>query len=356
MAPSPEAPSSGRSLDLLADTAGAFADAAGRSGEVVERSVRIAGHHIRLRFAGAAMVSALTRALAHLQPADGDPDLVVEIWDSASVGGNAPPSLPGKPEGTPDGVRILYDEGPVQAVYLPSERSLSLIDASSGRAWFWTADADGIPHWERAAPLRYILNSWLGAQGQHVVHAGAIAGRDGGVLLVGKGGSGKSTTALTCVQAGFSYAGDDYSLVSARPPTAHALYGSGKLHAHHVTRFPDLMPSVDNVDRLSEEKALIFVASDALGRFDDSFPIRAVAVPRVTGQAETRFSRASPAEALAALAPSSLFLMPGASATTMAAMADLLRQTPCYRLDLGTNLHDIPSAVRNLLASTSERD
>lgn len=348
-------PPTERSDHLVAETAQAFSAAAERAGEVPQRSFSIAGCGVLLRFAGPALMDSLTRALSHLPPCDGEPDLVVDVWDSASTGASEPPSLPGRPEGTPEGVRILYHEDPVQAVYLPSERSLSVVDDSSGRAWFWTADAAEVPHWERAAPARYILNGWLGARGRHVMHAGAVAEKDAGLLLVGKGGSGKSTTALTCVQAGFSYAGDDYALVSTDPPMAHALYSSGKLHAHHVTRFPELLHAVDNKSRLDEEKAVLFVDSHSPERLREGFPIRAVAVPRVTHQPETRFGPASAAEALTALAPSTVFLMPGSSAGQLSAMAELLRQTPCYRLELGTDLAAIPDVVRELLASASRR-
>src|SRR5579862_458083 len=56
--------------------------------------IRLAGHSIRLEFAGPAMLAAQTLALAHLQvPADEGPvDAVLQIWDSVSTGvANVPP-------------------------------------------------------------------------------------------------------------------------------------------------------------------------------------------------------------------------------------------------------------------------
>lgn len=345
--------SSRQPFDLVAETARAFSSAAERAGDVVQRSFMVAGCGVRLRFAGPALVDAITRALSHPPPCEEEPELVIEVWDSASTSAGEPPPLPGCPEGTPEGVRILYHEKAVQAVYLPAERRLSMVDSSSGRAWFWTADAAEMPHWERAAPLRYVLNGWFGPRGHHLLHAGAVADMGAGLLVVGKGGSGKSTTALTCVQAGFSYTGDDYSLVTTQPPTAHPLYSSGKLHAPHVMRFPQLLHAVENKKHLDEEKAVMFVDSHASDLLQGSFPIRAVAVPRVAGRPETSFASAPAAEALMALAPSTVFLMPGSSETQMSAMAELLSQTPCYRLELGTDLATIPGVVRELLGDAA---
>ena len=36
------------------------------------------------------------------------------------------------------------------------------------------------------------------------VHAGAVGNKNGGILLVGKGGSGKSSTALACLKSDFT--------------------------------------------------------------------------------------------------------------------------------------------------------
>ena len=54
----------------------------------------------------------------------------------------------------------------------------------------------------------------LGKHKQQVVHAASVGTKDGAVLIVGKGGSGKSTSALACLNAGMYYLGDDYTLIS----------------------------------------------------------------------------------------------------------------------------------------------
>jgi hypothetical protein len=64
---------------------GAFEDAARALG-TVERTYRLAGRTIAMRFAGDALVPHLTPAFEHLAAAPGPADLEVCIWDTVSSG------------------------------------------------------------------------------------------------------------------------------------------------------------------------------------------------------------------------------------------------------------------------------
>ncbi|MCA1554990.1 MAG: serine kinase, partial [Chloroflexi bacterium] len=110
------------------------------------------------------------------------------------------------------------------------------------------------------ASLLPLLNWWLSAEQQQVVHAAAV-GRDGaGVLLVGPNHSGKSTAALACLTAGFEFAGDDHVLLGMKTQlSAHCLYSSAKLKPSQVQTFPDLSAALSNVANLDSEKALPFL-------------------------------------------------------------------------------------------------
>jgi hypothetical protein len=59
---------------------------------------------------------------------------------------------------------------------------------------------------------------------------------------------------------------------------------------------------------------------------------------------------ASPAAGLAALAPSTIFQLPGAGKEAFQAMGQLVRQVPCYQLNLGTDIGEIPEVILELLA------
>ena len=170
-----------------------------------------------------------------------------------------------------------YERDGVQA--LNRWRSLSVLDVESDEAWFWAPTPDAIPSWKAAAPLRAILHWWLGRRGILQLHGCEVGTLDGGVLLVGRGGSGKSTTSLACSTAGLRYAGDDY----VRSPRIHsrgctASTPPGKLEDHQLARFPGLGGAVGNPGREAGEKAVVYVEEAAPGRAIAGFPLRAILV------------------------------------------------------------------------------
>jgi hypothetical protein len=228
------------------------------------------------------------------------------------------------------------------------------MDTGSAVALWWIQDASQVPYYETASPLRTILAWWARGLGYQVVH-GAVAGdARGGVLIAGKGGSGKSTTSLACLEAGLLYAGDNNVVIAEAPvPLAYSLYSSATLEPHHILRFPRLLPGIQNTCRLDTEKALLLVGQMYPDRIAVELPVRAILLPRVAGRPETRLTPASPAAALAALAPSSIFSLPGAGSGSFSALARFVRTIPCYVLELGTELDGIAAAVSGLLSRSA---
>lgn len=331
------------------ETDALFTAAVGAAG-IIERPMVIAGLPVRLRYAGPAMLERLGGSFTHLAAPDVDEDaLIVDIWDSASTGVPGPPLL-GAPL-SPDGIGPIYyyEEGDVRA--LSRWDTLSVLDFARRRAWFWTQDPAGLRSWDWASPLRAILHWWLGHRGILQVHGGAVGSAAGGVLVVGRGGSGKSTTTLSCFNSGLRYAGDDFvGMVVDPAPWVHSLYSSGKLEPHHLERFPKLAAAVANPVRSTEDKVIVFATDAAPGVPVDGFPLRAVLVPRVVAiEPETRIVPTTPAAALAALAPSTIFQLHPPQPDGLARMAALVRRVPCFSLELGSDVSRIPEAILALL-------
>ena len=80
------------------------------------------------------------------------------------------------------------------------------------------------------------------------------------------------------------------------------------------------------------------------------FPLRAILVPRRTGRQETTVSEASSAAALQALAPSTIFQLPGAGDEAFRLLSEVCRQLPCYFLNLGTDRAAIADAIAGVTA------
>ncbi len=250
-----------------------------------------------------------------------------------------------------------YTAGNLRAAFAPDTGVLELLNLERGLGFYWLRDARHLPDHFRAAPLMTILHWWLGSRGQQFVHAAAVGTRLGGVLLAGRGGSGKSTTALACLAAGLSYASDDYCLVAARPaPCVWSLYCSGKLDAESLRRLPCFSSCIDNPERNPGEKAVLMLHGAFPERIITGFPLRAVLLPRVTGRKDTILRSTSPAEGLTALAASTIFQLCGAGQDAFQRMAELLRLVPCYRLELGTEVSQVQQAILQLVAGKGARN
>jgi len=331
--------------DRLEGLATSFA----RAGDVVAQEYVVGGSRVSLRFASAALRERLAPAFAHLAaPPSGEPELTVHLWDSASAGMEPPPRPPAA-SGEAAGALYHFHEPPLRGAYQAAFEALSVLDADAGVAWYWVADARGLPSWEQACPIRQLLFWWLAPRGYLQVHGAAVGKPEGGVLIVGPAGSGKSTTALACLGSDLLYAGDDYVAVRLEPsPQVASLYNSGKLDPAHLhERLPQLLPVAD---RLDDEKAILYVERHFPRQTTSGFPLAALLVPAVRPDGrEPRVVSASRATAFAALGPSTMFQLHTAGAGELATLSSLVARVSCYTLELGSDLSAVPETISGLL-------
>lgn len=341
--------------DRRVELSESFDSAAASVGSMPVR-LAIAGGSVSLECAGPVIRERLARAFAHLE-IDSAPatDLTIRLWDSRSSG-SEPPPLPDVPPDPALGALYHFDEPPLRASYQPGLETLSVLDAEAGVAWHWVGDAYALPYWEQACPIRQLLFWWLGGRGYLQVHGGSVGTENGGVLLVGRAGSGKSTSALACLRSELLYAGDDYVAVCVEPaPRVQSLYNSGKLEPDHVRGLlPHLLPALANRDRLDVEKAVLYVHEEFPKQATQGFPLRAIVVPSVRAeQREPRIVRTGRAAAFAALAPSTMVQLHTAGSDAWAMMSTLTESVPCYGLELGSDIDAIPHAIADFLAGLS---
>ena len=333
---------------------------------VVDKSYRIADYNVRLRFAGPALVPIIDPALAHLAASDvAEPDYTIELFDSASTGTPMPLLVASL-------IALLrlrwwehlhnrreikgYHGDTVQAVFHLGPDILSVLDSAASRAVYWVEDARQIPYYERGYPVTNLLNWWLGQHGRLVVHAAAIVHEPGGVLLPGKGVSGKSTTTLACAASDLGILGDDYCAIDRATCRAYSLYNTVKLKASEdVLRFAHLESFARNVERVGEgddrERSMVFLHRHFPGKMVAGMPLKAILIPRITGRPETTITPGSAAAALKALAPSTIFQLAGNERPAFQALAHLVRIIPTFEIGLGTSIADIPVAIREFLGA-----
>jgi hypothetical protein len=286
--------------------------------------------------------------------------LTVCLWDNAATKDPMPPfpweeNAPIIPdiESSNDGTNpvIYFKDERIRGAYQIGSKTLSMLDSKHGVAIFWTPDIEKISYYERSAPLRTIFQWWASQSGLQLIHAGAVGNSEGGVLVVGEGGSGKSTTALACLRSELSYVSDDYCLLDmTHHPWAHGVYSSAKIDEQGIQRFPYLSSVIENKERLDEEKGIIFLNRHWPEKISRGFPVRALLVPRITKSEKTCLVAASPRNVLMALAPSTMFQLRGARQEDLTYMANLTRIIPGFFLNLGKDVENVPHLILDLLS------
>ena len=296
------------------------ADRAARAvGGYEDRCFRIADHVMRLRCAGRRLASYLAGSMSHLEIAPAAPaDLTVNAWADG-------PS----PCADHAGFR-RWSGGDGLSFVQWGEGSLSGLDATRDAGHLWVQSLDR-PVDVGVAPVSPILSAWLPSRGLLHAHAGAVGHRDGCVLLAAPSGQGKSTTALACVENGLGYLGDDACLLRADPrPTAYSLY-----------RLAQSLPGEGaprKAIRHMEDRVMVSEA-----------PLRAIAIVEPSGLRGSRTAVASAAEAVGAIAPSSMLRLPAPREAVLRGLARIAATVPCHRLEAGTDAAGLAAAVRALL-------
>jgi hypothetical protein len=335
-------------FDSLLNT---FQGACKQSGGVVDQFITLGEYTVRLSFAGPALVSLFTRALRHLftEPVH-DPSFNVCFWDSASTGTTMPrPPWPNEAYGVQGEIQG-YNTDTIRTVFQPGVNALHMLHHGRSVALYWVATPEQVPYWEASFPMRTILHWWLADKPYQPIHSAAVGRPEGGVLIAGKSGSGKSTSTMACLSSDLLYLGDDYVMVRTdAKPAVYSLYNTAKLDAEAMERFPRLRHAISNPTSLDTEKALIFLHDFFPEKFVRAFPLKAILVPVITGLKDTRLKRANPGASLMAIAPTTVFHLQGASRELFQKLSRLVKQVPSYTLELGTDLSQIPATISAVL-------
>jgi hypothetical protein len=112
---------------------------------------------------------------------------------------------------------------------------LKVFDQKNGIGLLAFRERDLLPPWELFSPLKEFIHLYAHKHSCVLLHAASLVWPDQpdqGVLLVGPGGSGKSTLTAYGVEQGMLTNGDDYVLVDLRDdtPQCWSIYRTIKLH------------------------------------------------------------------------------------------------------------------------------
>ena len=329
---------------FFAASAEQFGAAAGARG-LHERWLRFGPALLRLRFAGPELAAVLLPAFGQREAPPGHPYATIDLW--ADPDGPCPWAFE---DIGPGGLVRTGAEQRVLAVHETASGALTLVDRERRALLHRVPGADAVPWWQRAAPLRAGLYWALGGERRHLVHAGAVGDERGCALIPGASGSGKTTVALAALSHGLLYLADDYVLMDAsREPVALSIYGVAKLDQGHLQRFPTLAAGVRHPPAAeADQKAVLDVAGLMPDSIRGSLSIRAVIVPRITG-GRSHLRPVSSGAAMLALAPSTVLQHPFGDGSVLTVLGDVVRQVPCYALDVGDDMAELAAAVKEAL-------
>jgi hypothetical protein len=347
--------SRGRRFRALLDAA----DLAGQRLGVHVETFELAGRVIRLESAGPGVLAAVAPAFAHL-PRAGEGalvDLRIRLFDTASSGVSLPDLGLTQVVGSGSEDQVItpiISDGGQSFVLHGYEQAVSYLDHASGEAVLAVADAAAIPPWDRACPLRALLTWWFAPQGLLLAHGAAVGSEDGAVVLVGRGGSGKSTTSLACLADGLGFLGDDYVLIDSEATHVWSIYGSAKLAPEHLARYPDLLrPDEPLALDPPDAKSVGWPLRDRPEARVLSAPIRAFVVPGVVGGPICELVPQSASRALLALAPLTMFQTPGDQRLAFELASAVVRAVPSLELRLGDDMSTATAALAGILREES---
>jgi hypothetical protein len=316
-------------------------------------AISVAGRAVRIRVSSEVMAVRLFPALAHLRH-DGAGGNALEIAVVHAESADAPAALPdGWRESAWRKSLAFCSDARRRFYYEDWLDTLIGVDLEAGRALAWYPHPDRLPLYETTAPLRAALHPWLASAGLQIVHAAAVAPPGGAaILLAGPGGSGKSTTALAALEAGWDYLGDDLCVIRGGPkPEVFSLYQFAKLRETALAGFPLLAPQMTRYEECGEAKAVCEVGERFPGRLRLQAPLGAVVLPAVAqdGALHTRIERARWTDVMRGVLPWTLKQLPGSGREVLDNVFRTLPRLPAWRVRLGRDRDLLLHALEDLV-------
>jgi hypothetical protein len=327
-----------------------------RTEPVTVTRFRFAGQPVVMRVAGTTLAGHMNAAFEQLRcddPDDTPAALQIDVWDRARTGIGCPGVA-----WVPDSTQIL-DSGIINSYadeeIIRYERGhyVTTLDRAGSRLFSCRADGANLALYERAKPFDMMLARWYYDQGVQQIHVGLVSKNGDGVVFVGAGGSGKSTCTLACALAGWDFLGDDHNGLELTPDgecIGHSIYNAARVTDDHLQRFPELAPFEIKPASEWDHKSMLLLSRIPAIRTVPSTRIRAVVMPRVVGEGPCRWQKASKVQTLIALAPTSLRGPLNAGYGGFSNLTDFIPRMPCFRLEIGRDVADIPACVDKILA------
>ncbi|MBJ6987261.1 MULTISPECIES: hypothetical protein [unclassified Devosia] len=239
---------------------------------------------------------------------------------------------------SPEAFQHLARAAGLRAAYPFQEGTWKFYDTERRIGVQLTERRETLPLWDATAPLRQHLHWIFDEHEQRLAHAATLGLNGAGIVMFGAGGAGKSGTTLAGLSVGLKTVGDDYiALDLAGSCLARALYRVVKQDRSGLARLPHLQQGTADLADNWRGKVMFNPDRYFLEPFVSELRLGAVVLPHIAHAAVPALRPAKAREVMLALMTSNLFQFPAEQERGMSFYAKLLRQLPCFHLDLSAD-------------------
>jgi hypothetical protein len=226
-----------------------------------------------------------------------------------------------------------------------------------GRAWFSVVEAEpGALFLISHLLLTIFLVEILKWHGWYSLHAAGFSNDGRAILIPGTSGAGKSTLSVALLRAKFDYLSDDMVFLLKRP------------HGWGVVGLPEDVDVTDQTVGFFSELDFLLQSPKAEGfpkwqvRAEEVYGTAvvrearpcAIVFPRISGKGISILTEIEPDEAFLEIVPNVLLTGSRCCQAHLDALTEVVKQTPCYRLETGRDFDRIPHLFRELLSASRE--
>jgi hypothetical protein len=326
-----------------------FSRASSQAGISRDLKLRLADIPFRLLLAGDAVVERILPSIAHLVVReDISAEWTLHGWDESSTASAMTMPTQEMMINQQHYCLPLVSNQRYRAFYQEWLETLSFIDRE-GEAYTCYLDAGRLPMYEKAAPMRQVFNAALNIHGKQIAHAAAVGYAHGSVLIAGPARSGKSTLAVQCLLQGMGYQSDDLCVISGEEnPRSWSLYNVAKLRDDALARVSPDFPLLSFTEG-EETKHYFHVNQIYPERILPVAPIKALLIPEITEEAQSRLIPVKRLDAMRALIPWSVSEVPTSDNLGERIMLKALGHFPAYQLRLGSDPKQTFELIKDLI-------